>query len=365
MGRLIDGEWYTADEVEALRDDDSGEFQREETTFRDWVRDDPDAEFRPESGRYHLYVSYACPWAHRTLLTRALKGLADAITVDVVDPVRIDQGWEFAPEKEGCTPDTIHGSDYLREVYLAADPDYTGRVTVPVLWDRQEETIVNNESEEIAKMLDAAFDEQAERDVTLYPEGRRDEIDRVVDDVYETINNGVYRAGFAGTQDAYDDAVTDLFDALDRYDDRLADRRYLLGEELTLADVFAFPTLYRFDEVYHTHFKCNHREVTDYDHLWPYLRDLYQTGGTERSEGPPNGRTRSEATRESQGVADTCHMDHVKTHYYVSHTDLNPKQIVPVGPDPDFDAPHDRDRLAGGPPEPLRTPTESRSAGAR
>ncbi len=334
MGRLIDGEWYTEDEIADLRDDESGEFQRDESAFREWVEADPGAEHPAEPGRYHLYVSYACPWAHRTLITRALTGLEDAISVNVVDPVRIDQGWEFAPEKAGCTPDTVNGAEYLREVYAAADPDYTGRVTVPVLWDRERETIVNNESEEITKMLDVAFDEHAARDVSLYPEGRRDEIDRVAEDIYPSINDGVYRAGFAGTQAAYDEAVTELFDALDRYDDRLADRRYLLGEELTLADVFMFTTLYRFDEVYHTHFNCNHREITDYDDLWPYLRDLYQL----------------------PGVADTCNMDHVKTHYYTSHASLNPKRIVPMGPDPDFDAPHDRDRLAGGPPEALAAP---------
>jgi putative glutathione S-transferase len=348
MGRLIDGDWYTEDEVAELRDD-SGEFQREETTFREWVSEprsgsdsraaqprdeaDPDAEFPAEPGRYHLYVSYACPWAHRTLLTRALKGLEEVISVDVVDPVRVDQGWEFAPEKPGCTPDTVHGSDYLREVYRAADPEYTGRVSVPVLWDREQGTIVNNESEEIAKMLDAAFDEYAERDVTLYPGDLRDDIDEVVADVYETINNGVYKAGFARTQAAYDDAVSTLFDALDRYDDRLADRRFLVGDRLTLADVFLFPTLYRFDEIYHTHFRCNRRRVADYDSLWPYLRDLYRL----------------------PGVAGTCNMDHAKTHYYVSHTSLNPKQIIPTGPDPDFDAPHDRDRLPGEPPEDLTT----------
>jgi putative glutathione S-transferase len=321
---MLDGEWYTDEEM--LDHDDGGEFQREETTFRDWL-DPADAE----AGRYHLYVSYACPWAHRTLLTRALKGLEDAITVDVVDPVRIDQGWEFSPEKDQTTPDTVNGSDYLREVYAAADPDYTGRVTVPVLWDRERETIVNNESEEIIELLDTAFGDVAGRDVTLYPEGRRDEIDAVIDDIYPDVNNGVYRAGFADSQGAYEDAVADLFDALDRYDDLLADQRYLLGEDLTLADVCMFTTLYRFDEVYHTHFKCNRRQVTDYENLWGYLRELYQL----------------------PGVADTCHMDHVKQHYYRSHDHLNPKRLVPEGPAPDFEAPHDRDELPGGPPAAL------------
>jgi len=324
MGRMIDGEWFT--DAEMLDHDESGEFQRTTTTFRDWV-DPADAE----AGRYHLYVSYACPWAHRTLITRALLGLEDAISVDVVDPHRIDQGWEFAPETEGCTPDSVADSDYLREVYAAADPDYTGRVTVPVLWDKEDETIVNNESEEIIKILATAFGDVGETDVDLYPEDRQDEIDAVIDDIYPDVNNGVYRAGFAASQSAYDAAVDDLFDALDRYDDLLADQRYLLGDDLTLADVCMFTTLYRFDEVYHTHFKCNRRQITDYEHLWGYVRDLYQT----------------------PGVAGTCVMDHVKAHYYLSHDDLNPAGLIPAGPDPDFDAPHDRDSLPGGPPASL------------
>jgi len=325
MGRMLDGEWYTEEEM--IEHDEAGEFQREETSFRD----DLD-ESEAEAGRYHLYVSYACPWAHRTLLTRALKGLEDAISVDIVDPHRVDQGWEFAPEKDKCTTDSVFGSDYLREVYAAADPDYSGRVTVPVLWDRERETIVNNESEEIIKILDSAFDDLGHRDVTLYPEGRRDEIDAVIDDIYPAINNGVYRAGFAESQAAHEDAVGDLFDALERYDDRLADQRYLCGDDLTLADVCMFTTLYRFDEVYHTHFKCNVASLTDFEHLWGYLRELYQL----------------------PGVAATCHMDHVKEHYYRSHEHLNPAGLVPVGPDPDFDAPHDRERLAGGPPAALQ-----------
>jgi putative glutathione S-transferase len=329
MGRMIDGEWHT--ETEMLEREDDGEFDRAETTFRDWVCDDPEARFQPEGGRYHLYVSYACPWAHRALLARALLGLTDAISVDVVDPHRVDQGWEFAPEKEGCTTDSIFGADYLREVYAAADPEYTGRVTVPVLWDREEETIVNNESEEIIKMLAAAFGDVAERDLELYPANRRDDIDAIIEDIYPSINNGVYRAGFAGSQEVYERAVGELFDALERYDDLLADQRYLAGEELTLADVCMFTTLYRFDEVYHTHFKCNRRHVTDYENLWGYVRELYQL----------------------PGVADTCVMDHVKEHYYRSHTDLNPTGFVAVGPDPDFAAPHDRDALSGGPPAAL------------
>jgi len=328
MNRLVDGEWRT-DAREATND--SGEFERADTTFRDWIRDDPDARFQPEAGRYHLYVSYACPWAHRTLLIRSLKGLEDTVSVNVVDPYREDEGWQFTPEREGCTSDTVNGSDYLREVYQKADPDADCRVTVPVLWDRRAETIVNNESEEILRMLDTEFDEYAERDVDLYPEGYRDEVDRIIEEIYQPINNGVYRAGFADSQDAYDRAVTELFDALDRWDSVLADQRYLAGDRLTEADICMFTTLVRFDQVYHTHFKCNVRAIHEYDNLWPYLRDLYQT----------------------PGVADTVRMDHIKEHYYTTHDSVNPKRLVARGPDLEFEAPHDRDELPGGPPTDL------------
>ncbi|PSQ16263.1 glutathione-dependent reductase [Halobacteriales archaeon QS_8_69_26] len=327
MGTLVDGEWHT-DTREMT--DEEGEFQRQETTFRDHVRDDPDARFRPEPGRYHLYISRACPWAHGAALVRRLLGLEDAITMDVVDPIREDDGWEFAPGKEGCTEDSIHGADYLREVYVAADPEYTGRVTVPVLWDREEGTIVNNESIDIMRTLADVFPEVG-NGVDLYPAGLREEIDAVVDEIYDPVNNGVYRAGFADSQDVHERAVRELFDALDRLDRRLADRRYLVGDRLTLADLRLFPTLVRFDEVYHTHFKCNVRRIEEYEHLWPYLRDVYGT----------------------PGVAETVNMRHVKHHYYRSHGGINPKRLVPVGPDPDFEAPHDRERLAGEPPAPL------------
>jgi putative glutathione S-transferase len=327
MNMLVDGEWRT-DVKEA--NDDSGEFQRQETTFRNWIRDDPDARFQPESGRYHLYVSYACPWAHRTLLVRSLKGLEDAISVDVVDPYREDDGWQFTPDKDGCTPDTIHGSDYLRELYQRAD-DVTGRVTVPVLWDTEEDTIVNNESEEILRMLDTAMDDVATRDVDLYPEGYRDEVDRLIEEIYQPINNGVYRTGFAKSQSAYDEAVTELFEALDYWDDVLADQRYLAGDRLTEADICMFTTLIRFDHVYHTHFMCNKQYIHQYDNLWPYLRDLYQT----------------------PGVAETVRMDHIKEHYYTTHPDVTPSRIIAAGPDIDFEAGHDRDELPGEPPETL------------
>jgi putative glutathione S-transferase len=281
-------------------------------------------------------------------LVRSLKGLEDAISVDVVDPFRDEDGWQFTPEKAGCTEDSLYGSDYLRELYVAADPDMTGRVTVPVLWDRETETIVNNESEEILRMLDTEFDGVAvngasggssdersdgvaERDVDLYPEGYREEVDRIIEAIYEPINNGVYRAGFANTQKAYDTAVTELFDALDHWDGVLDDQRYLAGDRLTEADICMFTTLVRFDEVYHTHFMCNHKLIREYDNLWPYLRDLYQT----------------------PGVAETVDMDHIKEHYYTTHPDVSPKRIVPMGPEPDFAVPHGRDELPGEPPEDL------------
>ncbi|PSP81436.1 glutathione-dependent reductase [Halobacteriales archaeon QS_1_68_20] len=330
MNMLVDGEWVV-DATESTEED--GEFQRQETAFRDWVRDEEDARFQPEADRYHLYVSYACPWAHRTLLVRSLKGLEDAISVSVVDPYRDDDGWQFTPEKDGCTPDHLYGSDYLRELYVRADPETTGRVTVPVLWDTQEETIVNNESAEIMRMLDVAFDDIAERDVDLYPAGYQDEVDRIIDDIYDPINNGVYRAGFAGSQEAYDRAVTGLFDALDHWDEVLADQRYLAGDRLTEADVAMFTTLVRFDQVYHTHFMCNEQFIHQYENLWPYLRDLDQT----------------------PGVRETVRMDHIKEHYYTTHPDVNPKRIVAVGPDLDFEAPHDRAELQGRPPEELKT----------
>jgi len=328
MNMLVDGEWRT-DAFEGTNED--GEFERQETTFRDRIRDDPDARFPAEAGRYHLYVSSACPWAHRTLLVRALKGLEDAISVDVVDPYREAGGWQFTPEKAGCTADSIAGADYLRERYQRADPDMTGRVTVPVLWDTVEETIVNNESREILRMLDTEMDAVAARDVDLYPEGYRDEVDGIIDDIYEPINNGVYRAGFATSQAAYDEAVGELFAALDHWDSVLADQRYLAGDRLTEADICMFTTLVRFDQVYHTHFMCNRRFVHQYDNLWPYLRDLYQT----------------------PGVAETVNMGHIKEHYYTTHPDVTPTGIVAVGPDLNFAAPHGRESLPGRPPAAL------------
>ncbi len=328
MNMLVDGEWRT-DAYETTNEE--GEFERDETVFRDWISSEEGARFQPEAGRYHLYVSYACPWAHRTLLVRSLKGLEDAISVDYVDPFRAEDGWQFTPEKESCTPDTVNDSEYLREVYQKADPDVTCRVTVPVLWDKQEQTIVNNESKEIMRMLDTEMDAVASRDIDLYPEGYQEEIDRLIENIYEPINNGVYRAGFAKSQSAYDEAVEELFDALGHYDELLADQRYLAGDRLTEADIAMFTTLVRFDQVYHTHFMCNTQFIHQYDNLWPYLRDLYQT----------------------PGVAKTVSMDHIKEHYYTTHPDVTPSRIIAAGPDLDFEADHDRDELPGEPPTSL------------
>jgi len=338
MNQLVDGEWRT-DTYETTNED--GAFERGETTFRSWIAGsdvpdhvdaEPDERFQPEADRYHLYVSYACPWAHRTLLARSLLGLEDVIGVSVVDPWRGENGWRFSPEKDGCTPDRLHDSEYLRELYVDADPDATCRVTVPVLWDTKEETIVNNESREVLRMLSTAFDEFG-NDASLLPDdgaadgGTVADVDEVITDIYEPINNGVYRAGFATAQAAYDEAIDDLFAALDRWNDHLADQRYLVGDSLTEADICMFTTLVRFDQVYHTHFMCNRRFIHQYDHLWPYLRDLYQT----------------------PGVAETVNMDHIKEHYYTTHPDVTPSGIVARGPDLDFEAPHARDDLGDAP----------------
>lgn len=316
MGRnmLVDGEWQT--DIEPYTDED-GAFDRVETSFRDWIRADDESRVQPEPDRYHLYIARNCPWAHGAALTRRLVGLTDVVTMDIVDPCREDEGWEFTPEKDGCTPDTVNDSAYLREVYTAADPSYTGRVTVPVLWDRDQETIVNNESIDIMRMFATEFGDIGDEGRDLYPVGYREEIDRVIDSIYDSLNNGVYRAGFAESQAAYDEAVADVFDALDHWDGVLADQRYLAGDRLSLADVRLFPTLIRFDECYHTAFKCNRQYLHQYDHLWPYLRDLYQT----------------------PGFAETVRMDHIKDQGYYQG------EITPIGPRLDFDAPHDRDEL--------------------
>ncbi len=336
MNRLVDGEWRT-DINEAT--DKEGRFQRSTTQFRNWIAgstvpthvdsiaDDtkPDDRFQPEPGRYHLYVSLACPWAHRTLLTRALRGLEDTITVSVVDPWRGEEGWQFSPELDGCTPDKPYDSEYLRELYTRADPDASGRVTVPVLWDTTHETIVNNESREIIRMLNTAFDEYAAPGSKLLPDSPEEirEIDQIITDIYEPINNGVYRAGFAKSQAAYDEAIDELFGALNHWDSVLSEHRYLAGDQLTEADICLFTTLIRFDQVYHTHFMCNRRFIHQYENLWPYLRDLYQT----------------------EAVTETVNMDHIKEHYYTTHPNVTPTRIIASGPDPDLEAPHGRATL--------------------
>jgi putative glutathione S-transferase len=298
-------------------------FVREDARFRDWVTADGSSGYAAEPGRYHLYVSLACPWAHRTLVVRALKGLEEAIDVSIVDPIRDEQGWAFR-DVSGATGDRLHGWSHLSAAYDATDPGYEGRISVPVLWDTRTHRIVNNESADIIVMLNEAFDAfAAHPDVDLYPSALRGEIDELNRVVYETVNNGVYRAGFAPTQEDYDEAVHPLFATLDHLDERLASRRYLVGDRHTLADWRLFTTLVRFDPVYAGHFKCNLRRIVDYAHLPAYLRDLYQT----------------------PGVAQTVDMDQIKRHYYATHASINPSGIVPAGPILDLDAPHGREAL--------------------
>ena len=319
MGRLVDGvwrdEWYDTKST-------GGRFVRKESAFRDWIRADGSTRFAPESGRYHLYVSLACPWAHRTLVLRKLKGLEASISVSVVHPYMAEHGWTFRNDDDtpGVTGDPLFGLDFLHQLYTKADAGYSGRVTVPVLWDREHETIVSNESSEILRMFDAELGALANDSPTLYPEALRAEIDALNDDVYANVNNGVYRAGFATTQAAYEEAYRQLFDALDRLDARLTNRRFLFGDATTEADWRLFTTLVRFDAVYHGHFKCNARRIADYPALSGYLRDLYQT----------------------PGIAETVDFTHIKRHYYESHRTINPTGVVPVGPVLDLDRPHGR-----------------------
>ncbi len=300
---------------------ESGEFVRHQTSFRSQIREDGSTDFAPGSGRYHLYVSYACPWAHRTLITRKLKGLEDAISFDVVDPVLPNTGWSFNDSASGATGDSINHFENLREVYLASNPKFEGAITVPVLWDKQTQQIVNNESAEILRMLNSEFQSCATKpDLDLYPQSKRKQIDELNDWIYPSINNGVYRCGFAKKQEAYGRAFKELFAALDRVEKILASSRYLTGSEMTEADVRLFTTLIRFDAVYVTHFKCNLRRIVDYPSILGYTRDIYQ----------------------SSGVAETVNMDHIKTHYFVSHRHINPLGIIPEGPALDFSSPHGR-----------------------
>jgi len=325
MGLLVDGKWQ---DVWYDTDSTKGRFERSKSQFRNWITPDGsagpsgEAGFKAEPGRYHLYVSYACPWAHRTLIFRALKKLEDVISVSVVDMLMADEGWTFYGTT-GSTGDPLFGAKRLHEIYTRADPHYSGRVTVPVLWDKQRGTIVSNESAEIIRMLNSAFDEFGDASLDFYPQHLRSEIDAMNDFVYPNINNGVYRAGFATTQDAYEEAFGQLFKALDTLENTLSKQRYLTGSRLTEADWRLFTTLLRFDPVYVGHFKCNLRRIADYPNLWNYTRELYQV----------------------PGVAETVNMEHIKGHYYRSHKTINPTGIVPVGPEVDFSAPHDRDRF--------------------
>jgi putative glutathione S-transferase len=318
MGMLVEGRWLTEDEL----CDGSGRFRRAESSFRNWVTADgrpgPSGQggFAAAPGRYHLYVSLACPWAHRTLIMRALKGLEDMVSVSVVHWLMGENGWSFEPG-EGVIGDPVLGARRLYEIYTAARPDYTGRVTVPVLWDKNNATIVNNESAEIIRMFNSAFDIHGAAPGDYYPDALKAEIDAVNARVYDTVNNGVYKSGFATTQGAYEEAVWPLFDTLDWLEERLSRQRYLVGDRFTEADIRLFTTLVRFDPVYHGHFKCNIRRLVDYPRLWALTRRLYQM---------------------SQ-VRPTVDFGHIKRHYYMSHRSVNPTGIVPVGPLIDFDAP--------------------------
>ena len=325
MGHLADGKWQ-----DGLFDPKSsgGRFIRPETYFRNWITPDGSAGssgaggFKAESGRYHLYVSLACPWAHRTLIFRKLKGLEDFISVSVVHWLMGADGWTF-DAGPGVVPDSVNGAAKLYEIYLKAKPDYSGRVTVPVLWDKETGGIVNNESSEIIRMFNSAFDGIGAKQGDYYPEALRPQIDALNAEIYGRVNNGVYKAGFATTQAAYEEAVVPLFDMLDRLEDRLSTHRYLMGDRLTEADWRLFTTLLRFDPVYVGHFKCSIRRLIDYPNLWAYARELYRM----------------------EGVRDTVNFTHIKRHYYESHRTINPAGIVPAGPKLDFDAPPGRNYL--------------------
>jgi putative glutathione S-transferase len=326
MGLLVDGRWT---ERGYETSSSGGRFIRRESAYRNWITPDGapgltgGGGFKAESGRYHLYVSLACPWAHRTLIFRVLKGLENAISVSVVNWFMGEQGWTFE-DGPGVIADPIAGARRLHEVYTRSNPTYTGRVSVPVLWDKQRNEIVSNESSEIIRMMNSAFDGIGAAPGDFYPIGLRDTIDAFNARIYATVNNGVYRAGFATTQEAYEEAVRPLFATLDALEQQLATHRYLCGERLTEADWRLFTTLVRFDSVYFGHFKCNLRRIVDYPNLWGFTRELYQY----------------------PGVAGTTNFEHIKKHYYQSHATINPTRIVPLGPDLNFLAPHSRERLA-------------------
>lgn len=323
MGLLVEGQWqdrwYDTDKT-------GGRFERSESSFRSWVTADGsagpsgDSGFRAEAGRYHLYAGYACPWAHRVLIYRVLKGLESAIDVSYVHWFMGEEGWTFKADDDGIVGDRLSGRSHLHQVYTAADPDFTGRVTIPALWDTRRGTIVSNESSELIRMLDTAFDDAGATAGTYLPAAERESIDALNERIYDTVNNGVYKAGFATTQTAYEEAVEPLFDTLDMLEARLGEQRFLNGDTPLEADWRLFPTLLRFDPVYHGHFKCNLRRIADYPNLSGYTRDLYQW----------------------PGIRATVNLDHVKRHYYSSHETVNPTRIVPLGPIMDLDAPHNR-----------------------
>lgn len=325
MGLLVDGvwkdQWYDTDKT-------GGKFERSESRFRNWITPDGaegptgSGGFTPDSGRYHLYVSLACPWAHRSLIFRKLKALDDHIGVSVVHPDMLDEGWTFRTDFDGATGDPLFGAEFAHQIYTRADPSYSGRVTVPILWDKQTQTIVSNESAEIIRMFNSAFDDLTGNTDDYWPKALREEIETVNARVYDTVNNGVYKAGFATTQEAYDEAAIELFQSLDWLEERLSHHRYLAGDRITEADWRLFTTLLRFDAVYHTHFKCNRNRLVDYPNLWGYARELYQW----------------------PGVAETVDMTHIVRHYHYSHDSINPHRIIPINPRPDWTAPHKRDQ---------------------
>ncbi|GKX64022.1 Glutathione S-transferase, C-terminal domain [Pragia fontium] len=323
MGQLVNGIWQ---DVWYDTKSTQGHFKRTTPQFRNWITADGqpgpsgDGGFKAEAGRYHLYVSLACPWAHRTLLMRKLKGLEQMISVSVVHPLMLEHGWTFATDFAEATGDTLFGFDYLYQVYLKAAPDYTGRVTVPVLWDKQKNTIVSNESSEIIRMLNNAFDSLGAKPEDYYPDALRSEIDSLNDWIYANVNNGVYKAGFATEQQAYSEEVQNVFQALDKLEKILSHQRYLTGSQLTEADLRLWTTLVRFDPVYVTHFKCDYQRISDYPNLYGFLRDIYQMNG----------------------IAETVSFPHIRHHYYCSHKTINPTGIISIGPKQDLNAPHDR-----------------------
>lgn len=323
MGLLVEGVWQ--DKWYDTKSSD-GKFERAQAQFRNWITADGSAGpsgksgFKAESGRYHLYVSHACPWAHRTLIFRQIKGLAPHIDVSVVHPDMLGEGWTFKADDNGATGDQLFGLPYARDIYTKADPKFSGRVTVPILWDKVQNTIVSNESSEIIRMFNTAFDSITGNADDYWPGSQRAKIAPVNDRIYDTLNNGVYKSGFATTQQAYDAAVHPLFETLDWLEGILAQNRYLIGDKLTEADWRLFTTLVRFDPVYHQHFKCNRARIIDYPNLWAYTRELYQW----------------------PGVAETVNFDHIVRHYHYSHETINPNRIIPINPILDFDAPHGR-----------------------